>query len=109
MLIQRIQRRTSTIIVKSIGNLKPHEYDIPEEELVTYQFELVKTGFINKNGIESTRTARVNYSSVPLILCKSMLDKMAESYLFHRYGVESDKQFWKPALESGQPVAHRLF
>ena len=33
-----------------------------------------------------------------------------QKYLFHQYDVESDKQFWKHALEkiteSGQPVAH---
>ena len=96
------------------GIIKPEPYIFKEDDVVTYyQFELVPTGKVDKEGKPKKKTQRVDYNSVPTTSVVTKLNAMASRYLLHRYDVCNDK-FVMPLIqvqcdENGEFIVHMDF
>ena len=93
------------------GIVNPHPYSFKKDDVVTYyQFELVSTGKLDKNGRPKKKTQRNDYNSVPTSSVVTKLNDMAKRYLLHRFDVSNDKFVW-PLIqtrcdEAGEHIVH---
>ena len=86
-------------------------YPFKKDDVVTYyQFELVATEKLGKNGKPKKKTQRVDYNSVPTSSVVTKLNDMAKRYLLHRFDVSNDKFVWPliqaQCAENGEHVVH---
>ena len=75
--------------------------EVWEKKVSYYQFLTVEVSYWNKEGVKKfyTRTARKDYTDVPLKDVYKVFQESARSYLVHRYHTLLDKVYWQQYID----------